>query len=167
MCSCLMNTKVASGKLVMHDIPYAFSGVCIKLDNSLRKLYSVLLRYRVIYSMFKYLTGLLDNCPLVPGCGPIWLLGTGGLGSRVGCLLIRQEWIPGICSLTKPCLILSDFQIAGLLEPSHQTVNAWATQSPKDMSSSEGSLSSIAFCTMQLGIPQPRVKSKKAWRLEM
>ena len=45
MCSCLMHTKVASGKLVMHDIPHAFSGVCIRLDNSLRKSYSVLLRY--------------------------------------------------------------------------------------------------------------------------
>ena len=117
--------------------------------------------------MLKLLAGLLDNCPVVPGCGLIWLLCTGGLGFRVGCLLIRQEWIPGICSLTKPCLILSDFQIAGLLELSHQTVNAWATQSSKDMSASEGSFCSIALCTMRLGIPQPKAKSKKACRLEM
>ena len=67
----------------------------------------------------------------------------------------------------KPCLILSDFQIAGLLEQSHQTVKAWTTQSSKDISSSEGSLSSIALHTMQRGMPQPMAKSKKACRLEM
>ena len=66
--------------------------------------------------------------------------------------------------LNKPCLILSDFQIAGLFELSHQTVKAWTAHSSKDMSSSEGSLSSIALRTMQLGIPQPIAKSKKAFR---
>ena len=140
----------------MHAIPCAFSAVCIKLDNSLKKSYSVLLRYKVIYSILKYLAGLLDNCPQVLGYGPIWLLGTGGLGSRVECLLIRHAWIPGICSLTKPCLILSDFHIAGLLELSHQTVNAWATQSSKDMSSSEGSLSSIALSLYNWVYHNPR-----------
>ena len=74
----------------MHAILYAVSGVCINFDNSLRKSYSVLLRQRVIYSMLKYLACLLDNCPLVPGFGPIGLLGIGGLGSIVGCLLIRH-----------------------------------------------------------------------------
>ena len=57
-CSFLMNTKVASGKLVIEEIPYAFSEVFTRLANSLSKTYSLLLRYKVIYSKLKYLAGL-------------------------------------------------------------------------------------------------------------
>ena len=45
-------------------------------------------------------------------------------GSKVGCLFIRQEWIPGMCNLTNPCFTLFDFQTASLLELSHQITSA-------------------------------------------
>ena len=45
-------------------------------------------------------------------------------------------------------LFFSDFQMAGLLELIQHIVKASTTQSSKDMSPSEGSLSSIAFLTM-------------------
>ena len=62
--------------------------------------------------------------------------------------------------LVKPCLILSDFHIAGKLELVHQKVNACITQLSKDTLPSLGSLSSMAFRTIWLGILHPRAKSK-------
>ena len=60
----------------------------------------------------------------------------------------------------KPCLILSDFHIAGKLELVHQKVNACIMQLSKETLPSLGSLSSMAFHTIWLGILHARAKSK-------
>ena len=49
ICTMIYIVLVLQFDVEVHDILHALSGVCIKLDNSLRKSYSVLLRYRVIF----------------------------------------------------------------------------------------------------------------------
>ena len=67
----------------------------------------------------------------------------------------------------KPCLILSDFHIAGKLELVHQKVNACITQLSKETLPSLGSLSSMALHTIWLGILHPSAKSKNPCKLLM
>ena len=69
--------------------------------------------------------------------------------------------------LVKPCLILSDFPIAGKLELVHQKVNACITQLSKETLPSLGSLSSMALRTIWLGILHPSAKSKNPCQLLM
>ena len=114
-----MHTKVVLGRLVMHDIPYAFSGVGQfpeKIIFSTLEIKSYIFHAQI----FSWSLGQLSTSTR------LWadlVVGYRWFGIQSGVSLDKTGMDSRHMQLTKSCLILSDFQIAGLLELSHQTVN--------------------------------------------